>query len=141
MFTVPDGTDTWMDSTYYEVFILTNQTLNVNIRNIAFIVSEQFQTNNYTFVGLIKDITFTLNGSCPYFYFTNMLKESVPFENYYDYFIPDVIETVSLAVAEPVLPGDYEMQVTVTNGSNVIEKRGITVYVRDVPSCATSPGE
>ena len=142
-FIVPDGTDHWMDSTYYEIFILSNQTVNTPIRNISFISTDQFQTNNYTYVDLVEDITFTLNGSCPYFYFTNMSKEKVVFENYYNYYIPDDIETVSLAVAELVAPDDYEMEVIVTDGGSVLERRDIVVHVRDVlrVPCMTSSGE
>ena len=119
-----------MDSTFYEVLILTNQTLNVNIRDILFLSTDKFQTNDFTYVDLLEDITFTLNGSCPYFYFTNMLKKERTFENYYDYYVPDDIEAVSLALAEPVPLGDYEMEIIVTNGGSVLEKRGIMVYVR-----------
>ena len=136
-FTVPDGTNHWMDSTFYEVF-LTNEAVNMPIRNISFISSEQFKTNDFTFANLVNDITFTLNGSCPYFYFTNMLKEEVIFENYYDYFFPDTIETAMLALAEPVPPDDYEMQVIVTDRGNVLETRDILVHVRDIPQCRTN---
>ena len=129
-FTVPDDTNHWMDSTFYEVLILTNQTLNVNIRDISFISTDEFRTNNFTFLDLVEDITFTLNGSCPYFYFTSMLKEETPFENYYGYYTPNPIETVSLALAEPVPLGDYNMEIIVTNGGSVLEKRGIMVYVK-----------
>ena len=140
-FIVPDETDHWMDSTFYEVFIFTDQAVNTPIRNISFISSEEFKTNDFTYVDLVNDITFTLNGSCPYFYFTNMLKEEVIFENYYDYFFPDTIETAMLALAEPVSPGDYEMQVIVTNSSIVLERRDILVHVREVLPCMNSSGE
>ena len=126
-FTVPVGTDHWMDSTYYEIFISSDQAVNTAIRDISFIRTEQIHTNNYTYVDLAEDITFTLNGSYPYFYFINMLKEEIPFEHYY--FAAD-IESVSLAVAEPVPPGDYEMEVIVTDGGSVLERRDIVVHVR-----------
>ena len=141
LFTVPDGTDHWMDSTLYEVFILSNQSVNTPILNISLISSDQFQTNNFTNQDLVTDITFTLIGSCPYFYFTNMLKEEASFENYYDLYIPDEIETVKLALAETVPPDDYEMEVTVTNGGTVLQRRTIIVHVRDVPPCNRGPGE
>ena len=142
-FTVPDGTDHWMDSTYYEIFILSDQAVNTPIRDISFISTYRFQTNGYTYTDLVEDITFTLNGSCPYFYFTNMLKEEVVFENYYDYYPTDDIESVSLAVAGPVPPDDYEMEVIVTDGGSVLERRDIVVHVRDVlrVPCMTSSGE
>ena len=142
-FAVPDGTDHWMDSTYYEIFILSDQAVNTPIRDISFISTDQFQTNDYTYRNLVEDITFTLNGSCPYFYFTNMLKEEMPFLNYYDYYVPDDIESVSLAVAEPVPPDDYEMEVIVTDYGSVLERRDIIVHVRDVlrVPCMTSSGE
>ena len=140
-FTVPDGTNHWMDSTFYEVFILSNQTVNTPIINIAFISTENFLTNYGINSDLPEDITFTLNGSCPYFYFTNMLKQEVVFENYYDFYYPDAIEQVSLALAEPVPPDDYEMQVTVTDGGSVLQRRDILIHVRDVPPCMTSPSE
>ena len=130
-----------MDSTSYEVFILSNQPVNTPILNISFLSTDQFQTNNFTYQGLPSDITFTLVGSCPYFYFTNLLKEVVSFENYYDLYVHDDIQGVSLAVAEPVPPDDYEMEVTVTNGGTVLERRNITVHVRDVQPCTTGPGE
>ena len=107
----------------------TNQAVNTPIRKLSFISTDQFQTNDYTYNDLVEDITFTLNGSCPYFYFTNMLKEEVVFENYYDYYIPDDIESVSLAVAEPVPPDDYEMVVIVTDNGSVLERRDIVVHV------------
>ena len=130
-----------MDSTFYEVFILSNQSVNTPILNISFLSTEQFQTNDFTYHDLVVDITFTLVGSCPYFYFTNMLKEEVSFENYYDLYVFDDIEGVSLAVAELVPPDDYEMEVTVTNGGTVLERRNIIIHVRNVPPCTTGPGE
>ena len=138
---MPNGTEHWMDSTFYEVFILSNQTLNSPILTISFISSEGFRTNNMNFVNLPEDITFTLIGSCPYFYFSNMMKEKVSFENYEDLYIPDEIESASLALAEPVSPDDYEMEVIVTDSDNVLERRDIIVHVRDVPPCIADPGE
>ena len=140
-FTVPDGTDHWMDSTFYEVFILSNYTVNTPILNITFISSERFQTNDYTYRDFLDNVTFTLNGSCPYFYFTNMMKQEVTFENYYDFYHQDIIEQVTLSLAESVPPDDYEMQVTVTDGGNMLERRDILVHVRDVLPCTTSTSE
>ena len=140
-FTVPVGTNHWMDSTKYEVFILSDQALNRPIRNISFLSSDAFQTNDHTYKNLVDDITFTLYGSCPYFYFTNLMKQEIAFENYFDLYIPDDIETTSLTLAESVPPNDYEMQVIVTNSGNVLEERDIIIHVRDVPPCTTSPGE
>ena len=128
-----------MDSTFYKVFILSNQPVNTPILNISFISTEEFQTNDFTYQDLVEDITFTLSGSSPYFYFTNMLKEEISFENYYDLYVPDDIEKVSLALAETVPPDDYEMEVIVTNAGTVLEKRDIIVHVRDLP-CTTGPG-
>ena len=132
-----------MDSTFYEVFVLSNQPVNTPILNISFVSTEQFQTNDFTYQDLVVDITFTLVGSCPYFYFANMYinKTEIVFENFFDLYVPDDIEGVSLAVAEPVPPDDYEMEVTVTNGGTVLERRNILVHVRDVPPCATGPGD
>ena len=140
-FTVPNGTLHWMDSTFYEVFILSNQTVNTPIMNIGFIGSCDFRTNYYTYSDLPEDITFTLNGSCPFFYFSNMLKQEVLIKHYYDIYVYNTIEQVTLYLAEPVPSGDYEMQVTVTVGGNVLERRDILVHVRDVPPCTTSPSE
>ena len=129
-----------MDSTFYEVFILSNQTVNTPIREISFISSEPFRQGN-TDSGLVQDITFTLNApSCPYFYFTNMKKEEISFENYYNLYNPDEIESVSLAVATSVPPDDYEMQVMVTDEGNVLQKRDIVVHVVEVPPCSRHPG-
>ena len=130
-----------MDSTLYEAFILSNQTLNAPILTISFISTDEFQTNNFTYRNLVTNITFTLIGSCPYFYFTNMLKEILVFQNYYDLYTPDDVESVSLALAEPVPPDDYEMEMTVTDNGNVLERRDIIVHVRDVPPCSMGPGE
>ena len=133
-----------MDSTFYEVFILSNQSVNTPILSISFISTDQFQTNDFTYQNLVEDITFTLIGSCPYFYLTlddKMLKEIISFENYYDLYVPDDIEGVSLALAETVPPDDYEMEVTVTNAGIVLQRRDIIVHVRDVPPCTTGPGE
>ena len=128
-----------MDSTFYEVFILSNQTVNASIREISFVSSEPFRQGIKS--GSVQDITFTLNApSCPYFYFTNMEKEKVAFENHDDLSIPDEIETVSLAVAAPVPPNDYEMQVMVTDDGNVLERRDIVVHVVEVPPCPRRPG-
>ena len=138
---MPNGTEHWMDSTLYEAFILSNKTLNTPILTISFISTDEFQTNDFTFTNLVTDITFTLIGSCPYFYFTNMLKKEVSFKNYYDLYTPDDVESVSLALAEPVPPDDYMMEVTVTNGDNVLQRREIIVRVRDVPPCSMSPGK
>ena len=130
-----------MDSTFYEVFILSNYAVNTPIINIAFISSERFRTNDNTYSDLVEDITFTLNGSCPYFYFTSMMKQEVSFENYEDFYIHDVVEKVTLSLAESVPSGDYKMQVTVTDAGNVLQRRDILVHVRDVPPCMTSPSE
>ena len=70
-----------------------------------------------------------------------MLKEEVSFENYYDFYAPEVIEQVTLSLAKSVPPDDYVMHVTVTDGGNVLERRDILVHVRDVPPCMTSPSE
>jgi len=138
-----------MDSTKYEIFILTNQTLNVGIRNISFISSEAFRTNNYTFVDLVEDITFTLSGTCPYFYFyfydilsmeDKLVKQQEIFLNYYGFYIPDEIGTASLTLAQSVPADDYMMQVTVTDNGNVLETRDIVIHVREAPPCATTPG-
>ena len=51
------------------------------------------------------------------------------------------IEQVMLSLAEPMPSCDYEMQVTVTDGNNVLERCDILVHVRDVPSFVTSPSE
>ena len=118
-----------MDSTYYEIFVTSDQAVNDSIRHILFISSEQFQTNDFTYLDLVEDITFTLIGSCPYFYFTTMNKTEIVFENYYDLYVPDDIEGVSLALAETVPPDDYEMEVIVTNNNNVLERRDIVVHV------------
>ena len=135
-FTVPDGTDHWMDSKYHEIFILFDQAVNISIRDILFISTDRFWTNDFTYQNLVEDITFTLN--C-----TNMLREETSFINYYDYYVPDDIESVSLAVAEPVPPDDYEMEVIVTDSGSVLERCGIVVHVRDVLKvpCMTSSGE
>ena len=131
-----------MDSTFYEVFILSTQAMNTPIINITFLSTEKFQTNDFTYTDLVGDITFTLSGSCPYFYFsTNMSKQQVSFENYYDFYVPDDIEQVSLALAEPVPLDDYEMQVTVTDGGTILQRRDILVHVRDVLPCTISPGK
>ena len=137
--TVPKGTIHWMDSTFYEIFILTNQTMNTPIRRILFISSETFQTNNGTNLDLVDDITFTLNGSCPYFYFANMLKTEATFENYHDLYIPDIIEMTNLTLAEAIPPDDYEMQLSVTSSGEVLETRDIVVHVTRDPPCPEPP--
>ena len=130
-----------MDSTFYEVSILSNYTVNTPIINIAFISSQRFRTNDYTYSNLVEDITFTLNSSCPYFYFTNMMKQEVSFENYYDFYVHDVVEQVTLSLAESVRSGTYEMNVNVTDGGNVLQRRDIIVHVRNDSRCLTSPSE
>ena len=132
-----------MDSTFYEVCILSNHTVNTPIISIAFISSERFRTNDYTNYNLVEDITFTLNGSYPYFYFTNMMKQEVSFKNYYDFYVHDVVEQVTLSLAESVPSGGYKMNVTVTDSGNLLQRRDILVHVRDGPpySCMTSPSE
>ena len=137
-YSVPNGVNHWMDSTFYEIFILMNHTVNAPIRSIVFISSESFRTNNSTFVDLAEDITFTLIGSCPYFYFHTMEKTLVTFENYYDLYIPDIFEATELTLAEPVPPGDYEMQVTVTSSGVVLETCDIVVHVIN-PMCPKPP--
>ena len=107
----------------------SDQAVNDSIRRVLFISSEQFKTNDFTYLDLVEDITFTLIGSCPYFYFTTMNKTEIVFENYYDLYVPDDIEGVSLALAETVPPDDYEMEVIVTNNNSVLERRDIIVHV------------
>ena len=115
----------WTDSTYYEIFVTSDQAVNTSIRHILFISSETFQKNNFTYVNLSVDITFTLNGSCPYFYFGSMNETEITFENYYDLYI----ESVSLALAEPVPPDDYEMKVIITSSDEVLQRIDIVVHV------------
>ena len=119
----------WTDSTYYEIFVTSDQTMNTPIRRISFISSEAFQTNNSTLINLPEDITFTLNGSSPYFYFGNMQKTEITFENYYDLYVTDDIESVSLVLAEPVPPDDYEMEVIITSSDEVLQRIDIVVHV------------
>ena len=138
-YTVIDGTHYWMDSTFYEIFILTNQTINIAIREIQFISSERFKTNDLTYKDLVEDITFTLNGSCPYFYLTNMSKSDTTFENYYDYYVPDTIEMTTLTLAESVPPDDYEMQIFVTDNGTILEIRDIVIHVTRDPRCLDPP--
>ena len=128
-----------MDSTFYEIFILTNQTINIAIRDILFISSELFRTNNYTYKDLVEDITFSLIGSCPYFYLTSMLKTHVSFENYHDLYVPDTIEMTTLTLAESVPPDDYEMQILVTDGGTTLEIRDLVIHVTRDPRCLDPP--
>ena len=126
---VRNETTHWTDSTYYEIFVTSDQAVNTPIRRILFISSETFQKNNFTYVNLPDDVTFTLNGPCPYFYFGNMNKTEITFENYYDLYVPDDVESVSLALAEPVPPDDYEMEVIITSSDEMLQQIDIVVHV------------
>ena len=120
-----------MDSTLYELFIPPNVT--GKFKDLLFIVSDEFQRRHVDY-DYIDDVTFHLYPSDnPYFYFGNSDTTHVAFEDYYDLYLPDLIESCSLssATSDPIPLDDYELQVAVSSGGEELIRRDIIIHVVD----------
>jgi len=131
-----------MDSTLYEFFIPPR--VNKQLKDMLFIITDDFQRKN---VGgdYHDDITFHLYPSDnPYFYFGNGDTKHVAFEDYYDLYLPDPIESCSLlsAASDPIPLDDYELQVAVSIEGEELLRRDIIIHVVDqLPSPLPPPGK
>ena len=140
-FIVPNGTQYWTDSTLYELLILPNVT--GNFKDLLFIVSDEFQRfhDNYDY---LDDITFHLYPSDnPYFYFGNGGTTHIAFQDLYDLYLPDLIESCSLssATSDPIPLDDYELQVAVSAQGTELLRHDIIIHVVDqLPSPLPPPG-
>jgi len=131
-----------MDSTLYEFFIPSNVT--GEFKELSFIMTETFQrgdnSNDYA-----DDITFHLEPSNhPLFYFDNANSTHVAFENFYDFFLPDLIEHCSLSTStsDPIPLDDYELQVAVSTEGTELLRHDIIIHVVDqIPSPLPPPGK
>ena len=140
-FIVPDGTQYWMDSTLYELFILPNVT--GEFKDLLFILSNEFQRSHVN-SDYLDDVTFHLYPSDnPYFYFGNGDTTHVAFEDDYDLYLPDLIESCSLssATSDPIPLDDYELQVAVSAQGTELLRCDIIIHVVDqLPSPLPLPG-
>ena len=131
-----------MDSTLYEIFVPPNVT--ENFKTLYFIITDEFQRSNVDY-DYIDDITFHLYPSDnSYFYFGNSDTTHVAFENYYDLYLPSIIENCSLssATSDPIPLDDYELQVAVSSGGKEIIKEEIIIHVvSSVPTSPSAPGK
>ena len=141
---VPDGSQYWMDSTLYELFILPN--ISGEFKELHFIMTEEFQRHNVD-GDYHDDVTFHLYPSDnPYFYFGNEATTHLAFEDYYDYnlYPPDIIERCSLSTStsDPIPLDDYELQVAVSIEGEELLRRDIIIHVVDqLPSPLPPPGK
>ena len=130
-----------MDSTLYEIFVLPEVT--ENFKTLYFIITEEFQRSHVDY-DYIDDITFHLYPSDnPYFYFGNSDTTHVVFEDYYDLYLPDVIDSCSLspATSDPIPLDDYELQVAVSSGGEELIRQEIIIHVVSlVPTSPSAPG-
>jgi len=130
-----------MDSTLYEIFAPPEVT--ENFKTLYFIMTDEFQRSNVDF-DYIDDITFHLYPSNnSYFYFGNSDTTHVVFEDYYDLYLPDVIESCSLSpsTSDPIPMDDYELQVAVSSGGEELIRQDIIIHVvSSVPTCPSAPG-
>ncbi|XP_065909246.1 uncharacterized protein [Dysidea avara] len=136
---IPIGTQYWMDSTLYEIFISPNVT--GQFKDLWFIITQDFQRHhdNYDY---LDDITFHLYPSDnPYFYFGNGHTTHVAFEDYYDLYLPDLIESCSLssATSDPIPLDDYKLQVAVSIGGSELLRHDIIIHVVDPLSSLPPP--
>jgi len=129
-----------MDATLYELFILPNVT--GTFKDLLFIITFEFQTS-HTNYDYIDDITFHLYPSDnPYFYFGNGHTTHVAFEDYYDLYLPDLIDSCSLSssTSDPIPLDDYELQVAVSSGGVELLRRDIIIHVVSSGSPLQVPG-
>ena len=130
-----------MDSTLYELFILPNVT--GEFKDLLFIMTETFQrgSNSYDYV---DDITFHLEPSNhPLFYFGNENSTHVAFENFYNFFLPEIMVHCSLssATSDTIPLDDYELQVAVSVEGTELLRHDIIIHVVDqLPSPPPPPG-
>ena len=131
-----------MDSTLYEIFVAPG--VIGAFKDLLFIFDDGFRKEN---VGgdYHDDVTFHLYPSDnPYFYFGNSDTTHVAFEDYYDLYLPDLIERCSLssATSDPIPLDDYELQVAVSIEGEELLRRDIIIHVVDpLPSPLPSPGK
>jgi len=130
-----------MDSTLYEIFVPPSVT--ENFKTLHFIITDEFQRRHVNY-DYIDDITFHLyQSNNSYFYFGNSDTTHVAFEDYYDLYLPDPIESCSLspATSDPIPLDDYKLQVAVSSGGNEIIKEEIIIHVvSSVPTSPSAPG-
>ena len=131
-----------MDSTLYEFFVVPEVT--ENFKNLQFIMTDEFQRRHVDY-DYIDDITFHLYPSNnSYFYFGNSDTTHVAFEDYYDLYLPDIIEMCSLspATSDPIPLDDYELQVAVSSGGKELIRQEIIIHVVSlVPTSPLAPGK
>jgi len=131
-----------MDSTLYELFIPSNVT--GEFKELSFILTETFQRGNNG-NDYADDITFHLEPSNhPFFYFDNGNSTHVAFENFYNFFLPDIIERCSLSTStsDPIPLDDYELRVAVSIEGEELLRRDIIIHVVDqLPSPLLPPGK
>jgi len=131
-----------MDSTLYELFIVPNVT--GTFKDLLFIITDEFQ-RSYTNYDYTDDITFHLYPSDnPYFHFGNGDTTRVAFEYFYDYYLPDFVESCSLSpsTSDPIPLDDYELQVAVSSEGTELLRRDIIIHVVDhLPSPLPPPGK
>ena len=128
-----------MDSTRYEIFVPPNVT--ENFKTLYFIITDEFQRRHVNY-DYIDDITFHLYPSDnPYFYFSNSDTTHVAFEDYYDLYLPDPIESCSLSptTSDPIPLDDYELQVAVNSAG--VELLRCDVIIQVVSSVSATPGK
>ena len=109
-----------MDSTLYEIFVSPEVT--ENFKTLHFIITDEYQRHHVDY-DYIDDIIFHLYPSDnPYFYFGNSDTTHVAFEDYYDLYLPDLIERCSLSptTSDPIPLDDYELQVAVSSGGKEV---------------------
>jgi len=127
-----------MDSTLYEIFVPPNVT--ENFKTLHFIITDEFQRRHVDY-DYIDDITFHLYPSDnSYFYFGNSDTTHVTFEDYYDLYLPDGIESCSLSpTTSDLIPlDDYELQVAVSSGGKELLRHDVIIHVVNLP--LPSPG-
>ena len=130
-----------MDSTMYEFFVLPEVT--ESFKTLHFIITDEFQRRHVDY-DYIDDITFHLYPSNnSYFYFGNSDTTHVTFEDYYDLYLPDIIESCSLSptTSDPIPLDDYELQVAVSSGGEELLRRDVIIHVvSSVPTSPSAPG-
>ena len=138
---VPDRVQYWMDSTLYEIFIPPD-TIG-EFKDLLFITTDLFH-RSHTNYDYIDEITFHLYPSDnPYFYFGNGDTTHIAFQDYYELYLPDLIESCSLssATSDPIPLDDYELQVAVSAEGTELLRHDIIIHVVDIPLPLPSPGK
>ena len=148
---VPEEYDHWLDATFYEVLIPPNLSIGAQILNVTLSLTRMLLSDDEDEMssgsgsgfelgcGFVINVTFHLETDYPYFKFNNRNATDIEFGSG-----DSLTETHTIVkmTSHPIPLGDYEMQIIVTRGDNVLQNTGLLVHVVEpFPSSLPAPGE